>query len=94
MFCMRAAGKVNTQRFREVDYIDKITSNVVKKGTMQEMVQTEDVLFSRDELKEKLACGTVVIGRRGISKKEEFLFESTSNKIIHTAKDCAVWVIE
>jgi len=43
---------------------------------------------------EKFACGTVVIGRRGISKKEEFLFGSTSNKILHTAKDCAVWVIE
>jgi nucleotide-binding universal stress UspA family protein len=43
---------------------------------------------------EKLACGTVVIGRRGISKKEEFIFGSTSSKILHTARDCAVWVIE
>jgi nucleotide-binding universal stress UspA family protein len=46
-----------------------------------------------DEQK-KLACGTVVIGRRGISRKEEFMFGSTSNKILHTAKDCSVWVIE
>ncbi len=43
---------------------------------------------------EKLSCGTVVIGRRGISKKEEFIFGSTSSKILHTARDCAVWVIE
>ncbi len=43
---------------------------------------------------EKLECGAVVIGRRGISKKEEFIFGSTSSKILHTAKDCAVWVIE
>ncbi|MDQ7787977.1 MAG: universal stress protein [Thermodesulfovibrionales bacterium] len=43
---------------------------------------------------ENLACGAVVIGRRGISKKEEFIFGSTSSKILHTAKDCAVWVIE
>jgi nucleotide-binding universal stress UspA family protein len=42
----------------------------------------------------KLSCGTVVIGRRGISRKEEFMFGSTSNKILHTAKDCSVWVIE
>jgi nucleotide-binding universal stress UspA family protein len=42
----------------------------------------------------KLSCGTVVIGRRGISKKEEFIFGSTSNKILHTPKDCSVWVIE
>ncbi len=37
--------------------------------------------------------GTVVIGRRGVSKAEEFLFGSISNKIIHSAKDCTVWVV-
>ena len=43
---------------------------------------------------QKRSCGTVVIGRRGISKKEEFIFGSTSNKILHSAKDCSIWVIE
>jgi nucleotide-binding universal stress UspA family protein len=42
----------------------------------------------------KLGCSTIVVGRRGISKKEESLFGSTSDKILHEAKDCAVWVIE
>ncbi len=42
----------------------------------------------------KLGCSTVVVGRRGISKREEFLFGSTSNKILHEVKDCAVWVVE
>ncbi|MBN2140235.1 MAG: universal stress protein [Desulfovibrionaceae bacterium] len=37
--------------------------------------------------------GTVVIGRRGVSKAEEFLFGSVSNKIIHAAKGCTVWVV-
>jgi nucleotide-binding universal stress UspA family protein len=46
-----------------------------------------------DELKKLEAC-TVVVGRRGISKKEEFIFGSTSNKILHMAKNCSVWVIE
>ena len=43
---------------------------------------------------EKMGCGTVVITRRGISKKEEFMFGSTSNRILHRATNCAVWVIE
>lgn len=43
---------------------------------------------------EKMKCCTVVIGRRGISKKEEFIFGSTSNRILHDAKKCAVMVIE
>lgn len=43
---------------------------------------------------ERIGCSTVVIGRRGISKKEEFIFGSTSNKILHTPKNCSVWVVE
>ncbi len=42
----------------------------------------------------KLGCCTIVLGRRGISKKEEFIYGSTSNKILHSGKNCAVWVIE
>lgn len=38
--------------------------------------------------------GTVVVGRRGVSKEEEFLFGSVSNRIVHYAKNCTVWVIE
>jgi nucleotide-binding universal stress UspA family protein len=38
--------------------------------------------------------GTVVIGRRGITKREEFLFGSVSNKIVHEARNCTVWVVE
>jgi nucleotide-binding universal stress UspA family protein len=45
-----------------------------------------------EEQQEKF--GTVVIGRRGVSKKEEFLFGSVSNRIIHYAKGCTVWVVE
>ncbi len=37
--------------------------------------------------------GTAVVGRRGVSKAEEFLFGSVSSKIIHSAKDCTVWVV-
>ncbi|AGW13056.1 universal stress protein [Megalodesulfovibrio gigas] len=37
--------------------------------------------------------GTVVIGRRGLSKAEEFIFGSVSNKIMHLAKGCTVWVV-
>jgi nucleotide-binding universal stress UspA family protein len=37
--------------------------------------------------------GTVVVGRRGLSKAEEFLFGSVSNKIVHSARDCTVWVV-
>ncbi len=46
------------------------------------------------EEQEKLRCCIVVVGRRGISHDEEFIFGSTSNKILHHAHNCAVMVIE
>jgi nucleotide-binding universal stress UspA family protein len=36
----------------------------------------------------------IVVGRRGISHNEEFIFGSTSNKILHHATNCAVMVVE
>ena len=46
------------------------------------------------EEQDKLRCCIVVVGRRGISHNEEFVFGSTSNKILHNAKNCAVMVVE
>ncbi|MCF8033284.1 MAG: universal stress protein [Desulfarculaceae bacterium] len=37
--------------------------------------------------------GTIVLGRRGVSKTEEFLFGSVSSMVMHKARDCAVWII-
>jgi nucleotide-binding universal stress UspA family protein len=41
----------------------------------------------------KNGFGTVVVGRRGLSKAEEFLFGSVSNTVVHQATDCCVWVV-
>jgi nucleotide-binding universal stress UspA family protein len=41
-----------------------------------------------------LDCKTVVIGRKGVSREEEFLFGSVSSRIIHKARECTVWVVE
>ncbi|MDA8169313.1 MAG: universal stress protein [Nitrospiraceae bacterium] len=46
------------------------------------------------EKQEQFDACTLVVGRRGISKSEEFLFGSVSSRLIHQAGRCAVWVIE
>ena len=46
------------------------------------------------EEQEKLRSCIVVVGRRGISQSQEFLLGSTSSKIVHHARHCAVMVIE
>jgi nucleotide-binding universal stress UspA family protein len=37
--------------------------------------------------------GTIVVGRQGLSRSEEFLFGSISSKIVNHAKNCTVWVV-
>ena len=37
---------------------------------------------------------TIVVGRQGLSRGEEFLFGSISSKIVTHAKNCTVWVVE
>lgn len=41
----------------------------------------------------KWGYGTIVVGRRGLSDVEEFPMGRVSNKIIHMAKEMAVWVV-
>lgn len=38
--------------------------------------------------------GTVVVGRRGISRTKQFFFGSVSNTIIQNTKNCTVWVVD
>jgi nucleotide-binding universal stress UspA family protein len=50
----------------------------------------ECILAERNETK----CGTIVVGRQGLSRSEEFLFGSVSSKIVNHARNCTVWVVE
>jgi len=50
----------------------------------------ECILSERDTLE----YATLVVGRKGISYKEEFIFGSISGKIVRTARNCTVWVVE
>lgn len=65
-----------------------------KVETRVEVRYTESVADSIIDTQKRLDCCTVILGRRGISKKEEFIYGSTSNKVLHSGKNCAVWVIE
>jgi len=50
----------------------------------------ECILTERDET----AYSTIVVGRQGLSRSEEFLFGSISSKIVTHAQNCTVWVVE
>jgi len=48
------------------------------------------ILAERDETE----YSTIVVGRQGLSRSEEFLFGSVSSKIVNHARNCTVWVVE
>jgi len=48
------------------------------------------ILSERDETE----YSTIVIGRQGLSRNEEFLFGSISSKVVNHARNCTVWVVE
>ena len=50
----------------------------------------ECILSERNHSK----CSTIVVGRQGLSRSEEFLFGSVSSKIVNHARNCMVWVVE
>jgi nucleotide-binding universal stress UspA family protein len=50
----------------------------------------ECILAERDETE----YSTIVVGRQGLSRSEEFLFGSISSKIVTHARNCTVWVVE
>jgi nucleotide-binding universal stress UspA family protein len=50
----------------------------------------ECILAEQDLLK----YATLVVGRKGLTHKEEFLFGSISGKIVRTARNCTVWVVQ
>jgi nucleotide-binding universal stress UspA family protein len=50
----------------------------------------ECILAERDETD----YSTIVVGRQGLSRSEEFLFGSISSKIVNHARNCVVWVVE
>jgi nucleotide-binding universal stress UspA family protein len=92
---------IKNQKEKMDNLLEKYRIILIQAGFPEEKVDTkinikpcssiaECILEELDKIK---AC-TVVVGRRGISKKEELIFGSTSNKILHEAKNCSVWVIE
>ncbi|MGB5983940.1 MAG: universal stress protein [Desulfobacterales bacterium] len=46
------------------------------------------------EERRKTGFSTIVVGRQGLSRSEEFLFGSVSSKIVTHARNCTVWVVE
>lgn len=66
---------------------DALTVQIKLRGcpSMAECILTE---------RENLGYDTIVVGRQGLSRSEEFLFGSISSKIVTHGSSSTVWVVE
>lgn len=75
----------------------RLTEYSIPESQIRIMVQVCGKLVSVAQLilmeRMKGNFGTVVVGKRGVSKREEFLFGSTSSSVMREARECAVWII-
>jgi nucleotide-binding universal stress UspA family protein len=78
---------------------DNATNILTKAGFNQKQITTNLIsgVGSRagtivEEAKRE-GCGTIVIGRRGITTVEDFFMGRVSNKVINLARDMAVWIV-
>lgn len=65
---------------------DRVTLHIVERDgpSLARLILTETV---------SLKVRTIVVGRQGLSRKEEFLFGSVSKQIVSHARNCTVWVV-
>ena len=81
--------------------LDGYRQILIKEGFEPEKVRVRACVNEVKSLSEAILdtrceppCCTVVVGRHHRTKTEEFLYGSTSSKLIREARNCAVWVVE
>jgi nucleotide-binding universal stress UspA family protein len=81
------------------DAIEKAKAKLVESGFKTHSVSSKIIIgaFSRagaiTQEARQAGYGTIVLGRRGISRLQEFFIGRVTNKVIHLAKDRSVWVV-
>ncbi len=78
------------------DYKQLLANHGIAEGRVTALIKEKDCPSLSecimDEMR-RLEAGTIAIGRTGLQAKEELLLGSVSKRIVHHAKDCAVWVV-
>lgn len=91
---------LEARRAKMDDVLDKLKGALLQAGFLPGHVSVKCVVKRAPSLAgaimeqcDHFDADTVVVGRQGISASEEFLFGSVSNRIMHLARRCAVWVV-
>jgi nucleotide-binding universal stress UspA family protein len=82
-----------------VDLFEQAIARLKKAGVKADLISTKTVTRVPSRAKAIYeearhgGYGTIVVGRRGLSRVEDFFIGRVSNKVMQLAKDMAVWVV-
>jgi nucleotide-binding universal stress UspA family protein len=82
-----------------VDLFEQSIARLEKAGLKSDLITMKTVTKMPSRAKaiveeaKKDGYGTIVLGRRGLSRVEEFFMGRVSNKVMQLAKEMAVWVV-
>ncbi|MBW1860580.1 MAG: universal stress protein [Deltaproteobacteria bacterium] len=92
--------EIETAKKKMEDFLAQV------KGHLQDMGMNEDDIEIKIATKEKGVAedileevergeyGSIILGKRGISRARQLLFGSVSSYIVQHAEDCGVWVVD
>lgn len=85
---------------RGINLINKARLRLIQRGFSEARISSvvsmaEGMTISQRvlEIRKQGGFGTVIVGKRGISKAEEFLFGSVSNALARQSKEFTVWIV-
>jgi nucleotide-binding universal stress UspA family protein len=95
-------GQCRLEHERVFDFLKQARARLMAAGLPEDAVTERTLLCSAEpsiaqtilDVQQEGGYGTLVVGRRGLTKGEEFLFGSVSTKLVRDAKNCAVWVVQ
>ncbi len=95
-------GQCRIEHDRVFDFLKAARARLTATGIPDGSIHERTVLCSAEpsiaqtilDVQQEGGFGTLVVGRRGLTKGEEFLFGSVSTRLVHNAKNCAVWVVQ
>lgn len=95
-------NQCSLEQERVFDFLKAARATLAAAGVPAQSIDERTILCSAEpsiaqsilEVQQAGGYGTLIVGRRGLTKGEEFLFGSVSSKLVHNARDCAVWVVQ
>jgi len=90
-----AQRRIEAETFM-ADYQQILANHGIAEGRITALVKERDCPSLSECIMDemhRLEATTIALGRTGLQAKEELLLGSVSKRIVHHAKDCAVWVV-